>query len=557
MMNKLFFSIWLLLFLAAGCTSRENTRFIRKNPEEKISLPETVNLSNGVLDLAFAPSSMGRLTSLKYGGRELLQRFERKALTGNPLFAPNTCNIYGFRELLWRTSTPVLDLPVKAFEKRENKIVFDIPSYGNTPLSLRRQVRLHPEAAVIDFESEFTNTAAKPYTYQLWLNLLPVSPYYPQVPLIGGLKQEFKLGNNFHPHGENWTAAYVPSAQSVIAVNWKRWEILPDGEFYVHGATTFNTFEAIMGKRTLKKGEKCRHSFKILLFPHLSRLNALWDETGIAVHQEGKNFKLRFSAASPVPQRSGVIGFAGNFKKFTLPAMKTGEIFEMRLPEEPEVLLPEKGRRVLFFSSLPPKNKRLTIVAFGDSITEGQTGVKPEANWLLKLGKKLGKNIRLYNAGVGGNSAREAMARYERDVLARKPDIVLLEFGGNNHDPAPQRKYRRVPDQEFRELLKKFQKGLPAHCKVVVITFPPVINEKHVYFKRVPGGKVDEELQSQRQIVRDFARKNGYPLLDLYQLIYPRRYELVLPDGIHLSPAGQAFFAEEVEKILRKEKYIK
>ena len=194
----------------------------------------------------------------------------------------------------------------------------------------------------------------------------------------------------------------------------------------------------------------------------------------------------------------------------------------------------------------------MKIVAFGDSITEGLAGgITPEQNWLNQLSKKLGSGFELVNAGVGGNSSREAMARYERDVLAHDPDIVLLEFGGNNHDPAPERKFRRVPDEEFRELLEKFKNGLPDHCKVIVITFPPVINEQHQYFTRVPGGKVDEELQSQRQIVRDFAGENGYPLLDLYKLIYPRRYELILPDGVHLSPAGQTFFAEEVEKVLR------
>ena len=195
----------------------------------------------------------------------------------------------------------------------------------------------------------------------------------------------------------------------------------------------------------------------------------------------------------------------------------------------------------------------MRIVAFGNSITEGKAGgITPEQNWLTLLSKKLGGDFEFFNAGVGGNSAREAMARYEKDVLSCDPDVILLEFGGNNHDPAPERKARRVSDQEFRSLLEKFKAGLPANCQVVMITFPPVINEQHQYFSRVPGGKVDEELQSQRQIVRDFAAENGYPLLDLYKEIYPRRYELIFPDGIHLNPAGQVFFAELVAQTLKK-----
>ena len=61
----------------------------------------------------------------------------------------------------------------------------------------------------------------------------------------------------------------------------------------------------------------------------------------------------------------------------------------------------------------------MKIVAFGDSITQGY-GVDPEQCWLKYLGKKLGNTFDLINAGVGGNSAREAMARYEKDVLSKR-----------------------------------------------------------------------------------------------------------------------------------------
>lgn len=52
------------------------------------------------------------------------------------------------------------------------------------------------------------------------------------------------------------------------------------------------------------------------------------------------------------------------------------------------------------------------IVAFGDSITESVIGIRPEENWLRLLQAKLGDRAVAFNAGVGGNSAREAMARF-------------------------------------------------------------------------------------------------------------------------------------------------
>ena len=546
-------SLFLSLLLIAGCSAPEKARIIRKNPSVTVTLPETVTLSNGYLDAAFAPGSMGRMTNLKINGIELLERFERRTLSGNPLFAPRDCNVYGFRELLWRVPIAPLDLPVNLESKSKNAIVFSAKSYGNTPLSLHREVSLRPGTTVIDIKVKFTNNGAKPYAYNLWLNLLPKHPFSPQIPLADGIKREFKLGNNFHPAGENWIAARVDSADAVLAVTWDKKEMYPDGRFYVHGATTFRTFETILGKRTLKKGESRQHLYKILIFPQMKQMNALLNETAVAAIRTKEGYRLRFCAASPVAKRSVKIAFYGSIKNLTIPALKTGEIFEVDYPDEPErIILPNK-KDIKIFSS--QEKRKLNIVAFGDSITEGKTGVTPEDNWLLKLGRKIGPQYKLFNAGVGGNSAREAMRRYEKDVLACNPDIILLEFGGNNHSPI--RRDRRVPDKEFKLLLEKFKAGLPANCKVVMITFPPIIDEQHVYYKHVPGGKVDIELQSQRQIVRDFAKKNGYPLLDLYKLIYPQRYKLVLRDGVHLSPAGHTFFAEEVEKCLKKHGYIK
>ena len=196
----------------------------------------------------------------------------------------------------------------------------------------------------------------------------------------------------------------------------------------------------------------------------------------------------------------------------------------------------------------------MRIVAFGDSITEGKTGVTPDQNWLLLLGKKLGPRYELFNAGVGGNSAREAMARFEKDVLARDPDAVLLEFGGNNNDP--RNPDRQVDDAEFKRHLLDFSSRLPENCKVVMITFPPIIDEQHAWSVLIPGGKVDVQLDPQRQIVRGFAAENGWPLLDLYRLMYPRRYELILPDGVHLNPAGHVFFAEAVYQLLKQEGWL-
>ena len=67
-----------------------------------------------------------------------------------------------------------------------------------------------------------------------------------------------------------------------------------------------------------------------------------------------------------------------------------------------------------------------------------------------------------------------------------------------------------------------------------------------------PEVKLDEAVNGHRQIVRDFAKENNFPLLDLYKLMYGDRYKLLLPDGIHFNPAGHAFLAEKLYEALKE-----
>lgn len=208
--------------------------------------------------------------------------------------------------------------------------------------------------------------------------------------------------------------------------------------------------------------------------------------------------------------------------------------------------------------------KAVTIVGFGDSITEATTQM-PDKNkrWLNVLKSKLesafpGSVFNVINSGVGGNSAREAMARFKRDVLVHDPDWVLLEFGGNNDDP--NNPARRVTTDEFKKCLKEFRHGLPSKTRVVIITFPPVLDRQHVYFgcewlKQFGG--CDASVERFRELTRGFAGENGFPLVDLSEEIRKRmkfedKNRYILPDGVHLTEAGDLLLAEMVFKVLQQ-----
>ena len=92
--------------------------------------------------------------------------------------------------------------------------------------------------------------------------------------------------------------------------------------------------------------------------------------------------------------------------------------------------------------------ERLTIVAVGSSSTEGVGASAPGLSYPSRLEAELRKRfpnigIRVINRGKSGEDAREELARFERDVLAEGPDLVIWQIGTNamlrREDPATAR----------------------------------------------------------------------------------------------------------------------
>ena len=207
-------------------------------------------------------------------------------------------------------------------------------------------------------------------------------------------------------------------------------------------------------------------------------------------------------------------------------------------------------------------NRNITIVGFGDSITEAIVGIPDEnKRWLNILQEKLSKTFKEYkfqviNSGVGGNSAREAMMRFEKDVVAHKPDFVILEFGGNNEDIA--KPERIVNLEEFRTLLNKFKTGLPTETQTIIVTFPPILDDLHVYginsvfkehFQKVGGA--DKSVEPYREITREFAEENDFHVYDFHKELLALgelngRMNYTMDDGIHLTQEGNMVLAEGV-----------
>jgi acyl-CoA thioesterase I len=79
----------------------------------------------------------------------------------------------------------------------------------------------------------------------------------------------------------------------------------------------------------------------------------------------------------------------------------------------------------------------ITIVAIGSSSTAGTGASSSAASYPSRLAVELtqhfpGHPIIVLNRGVGGEEIRDMLERFDTDVIASKPDLVLWQFGTNS-----------------------------------------------------------------------------------------------------------------------------
>jgi lysophospholipase L1-like esterase len=117
----------------------------------------------------------------------------------------------------------------------------------------------------------------------------------------------------------------------------------------------------------------------------------------------------------------------------------------------------------------------LTLVAFGDSITNGGEASVPELifwqRWAADLGAKYPRaQIKAINGATGGDTTTRGLQRLQEKVISARPDLVLIGFGMNDHN----RRGVPLPDYErqVRELVTRIRAGTSAEV-ILFSTFPP------------------------------------------------------------------------------------
>ncbi len=75
--------------------------------------------------------------------------------------------------------------------------------------------------------------------------------------------------------------------------------------------------------------------------------------------------------------------------------------------------------------------KNAVVVCLGDSITAAEDGYVTVMQNLISAGYPE-RNIRIVNAGRGGNRSTDMLARLQEDVVAHNPNVVTISAGIND-----------------------------------------------------------------------------------------------------------------------------
>ncbi len=200
------------------------------------------------------------------------------------------------------------------------------------------------------------------------------------------------------------------------------------------------------------------------------------------------------------------------------------------------------------------------IVCLGDSITQGGEGPGGYV-WLLRhylhaiYSGTPGGDIEVINAGISGHKSNDMKARFQKDVLDHKPDLVTISVGVNDvwhgfYDNHPAGDGPRgIPLDTYRANVDEMVTWAQKQGAKVVILSTTVIKEEL-------DSPENAKLVSYNAALKDIAKhrhcqfvnfqKPFHSLINAYRRETGGRELLLTSDGVHMNPTGNRVMANTI-----------
>jgi len=181
------------------------------------------------------------------------------------------------------------------------------------------------------------------------------------------------------------------------------------------------------------------------------------------------------------------------------------------------------------------------ILVFGDSISAGYGLERVDLGWveLLKTRlKRQGYGYQVVNASVSGETTAGALARLPRALQVHRPQIVILELGGNDG-------LRALPVPQMRDnFVRMIELATHAGAKVLLLGM------------RIPPNYGPQYTSQFESVYGDLARSDRLPLVPFLMDHVALQPDLMQNDNIHPNVKGQPVLLDNVwpalEPMLRK-----
>jgi len=170
------------------------------------------------------------------------------------------------------------------------------------------------------------------------------------------------------------------------------------------------------------------------------------------------------------------------------------------------------------------------IVVLGDSLSAGY-GLKIQEGWVNLLAQRLaseGYGYKVVNASVSGETTQGGLSRLPRALELHKPDIVIIELGGNDG-------LRGLPLASSRENLRRsieLARGAKARVLLVGMMIPPNYGQRYG--------------QEFRDMFTTLATTYSIALVPFLLDRVALEPGLMQADGIHANAKGQPRMLENV-----------
>ena len=202
------------------------------------------------------------------------------------------------------------------------------------------------------------------------------------------------------------------------------------------------------------------------------------------------------------------------------------------------------------YPDVPVFKENARVLFQGDSITDGNRGRNEDPNHILGHGycfiiaaqygaRYPERKLAFLNRGISGNKVTDLAARWQKDTLDLKPDVLSILIGINDSGHVPLEQYEEVYDK----LLADAQAANP---NLQFILCEPFYLPKDGHKE---GDEREQDVKKRQAIVAKLAAKYHAALVKLQKVFddackrAPAQYWIW--DAVHPTYSGHQLMAEE------------